>query len=127
MGICYISYTYWDRGLVWHDSGFGSRKPAVRIRSVPLTMHPYRTRRSKLELNLAVLQAVKDGIEKPTRIMYAANMSWKPTKDRLDRLVSQGLLAITVQPSAKKARNRYSITERGIETLEYFKAASDLL
>lgn len=84
-------------------------------------------RRSRLEINLAILQAVKDGTEKPTRIMYAVGMSWKPLKARLDALVNRELLTVTEQPTARRARNRYYITDRGTSTLEYFKSASDLL
>ncbi len=40
-------------------------------------------RRSKLEITLDVLKAVRDGVDKPTRIMYVANMSWNPTQDML--------------------------------------------
>ena len=36
---------------------------------------------------LTVLGAVKSGIDKPTRIMYAANMSWTPTQKILKKLL----------------------------------------
>ncbi|MHA2069350.1 MAG: winged helix-turn-helix domain-containing protein, partial [Candidatus Thorarchaeota archaeon] len=49
-------------------------------------------RRSKLEIILTILSAVKQGVDKPTRIMYAANMSWKPVQRMLTHLVEQGLL-----------------------------------
>ena len=38
------------------------------------------TRRSKLEIMLTVLRAVNDGETKPTKIMYASNMSWNLTQ-----------------------------------------------
>ncbi len=44
-------------------------------------------RRSKLDIVLIVLGAVRRGMDKPTRIMYAANLSWKPTQKILDNLV----------------------------------------
>ena len=51
-------------------------------------------RRSKLDLVLGVLRAVKSGTDKPTRIMYTVNLSWKPTQTILNSLVGQGLLSL---------------------------------
>jgi len=59
-------------------------------------------RRSKLEIMLNVLGTIERGIDKPTRIMYSANMSWNPTQKVLDKLVKEGrrilliLAAVTV-------------------------------
>ena len=50
-------------------------------------------RRSRLEIRLSILSAVRDGVDKPTRIMYAANLSWKPTQRVLGQLLEQGLIS----------------------------------
>ncbi|UCH56981.1 MAG: hypothetical protein JSV18_06485 [Candidatus Bathyarchaeota archaeon] len=84
-------------------------------------------RRSKLEIILNVLSAVHDGIDKPTRIMYAANMSWNPTQEVLKRLVAEGHLRVIEEPSKLRAKKRYLITEKGISVLRYFKGAEELL
>lgn len=84
-------------------------------------------RRSKLEIMLTVLRAVRDGEEKPTKIMYAANMSWNLTQKVFTDLVDQGLLDVWVIPGGKRSTKRYSITEKGRNVLEYFDGARVLL
>jgi len=49
-------------------------------------------RRSRLELYLDVLKAIKNGKEKPTRIMYEANLSWTSLNSITSFLVSQDLV-----------------------------------
>ena len=84
-------------------------------------------RRSKLEIRLKILAAVKQGVDKPTRIMYAANMSWKPVQLMLTHLVEQGLLLEVVNTGSKQSRRRYQITEKGEKILDYFEKAKDIL
>jgi predicted transcriptional regulator len=84
-------------------------------------------RRSKLEIMLTVLEAVKSGIDKPTRIMYAANMSWNPTQRVLKKLVSEGHLEVIEEPSVQRAKKRYLITEKGASVLRYFRGAEELI
>jgi len=88
------------------------------------TMSP---RRSKLEIRLKILAAIRDGVDKPTRIMYAANLSWKPTQRTLSQLVEQGLVAEAINPERMKSRRRYEITEKGIAVLAYFDKAKEIL
>lgn len=84
-------------------------------------------RRSKLEIMLTVLGAVKSGIDKPTRIMYAANMSWNPTQRVLKKLVSEGHLEVIEEPSVQRAKKRYIITEKGVSVIRYFRGAEELI
>ena len=84
-------------------------------------------RRSKLEIRLKILAAVKQGVDKPTRIMYAANMSWKPVQLMLTHLVEQGLLLEVVNTGSKQSKRRYHITEKGEKILDYFEKAKDIL
>ena len=84
-------------------------------------------RRSKLEIALIVLKAIKDGVDKPTRIMYAAGLSWSPTQKILSKLVEQGLIIIVMDAGSKKSKLRYAITEKGVATLEYFDNASKII
>jgi len=76
---------------------------------------------------LTVLGAVKSGIDKPTRIMYAANMSWNPTQRVLKKLVSEGHLEVIEEPSVQRAKKRYIITEKGASVLRYFRGAKELI
>ncbi len=84
-------------------------------------------RRSKLVIALSVLSSVRDGLDKPTRIMYASNMSWKPTQRILASLVGQGLLREILVSGSGRSRVRYEITEKGLNVLDYFSGAEALL
>ena len=84
-------------------------------------------RRSRLDIVLNVLSAIKEGVDKPTRIMYAANLSWKPTQRILRSLVQQGLLREIEETSSRRTKKRYEITEKGVNLVRYFERAKDLL
>lgn len=84
-------------------------------------------RRSKLEITLDVLKAVRDGVDKPTRIMYVANMSWNPTQELLERLVMEGHLDVTEERTEKRSKKRYMITEKGLNVISYLRGAEALI
>ena len=84
-------------------------------------------RRSKLEIRLKILTTVRQGVDKPTRIMYAANMSWKPVQRILSHLVEQGLLLEVLNTESRQSKRRYQITEKGEQVLDYFEKAKDIL
>ena len=85
------------------------------------------SRRSKLDIQLEVLKAVREGVDKPTRIMYAANMSWNPVRKILDSLVDGGLLSVISNTVGNRAKRRYEITEKGVSVLNYFEGAKELV
>ena len=85
------------------------------------------SRRTRLEIMLSVLSAVEEGVNKPTRIMYAANMSWNPTKKILEKLVDEGFLGVTEEPLGRRSRKRYEITEKGKKVMSYFYGAQELI
>jgi predicted transcriptional regulator len=84
-------------------------------------------RRSRLEITLDVLKAVRDGVDKPTRIMYVANMSWNPTQELLAKLVEEGLLDVTEERTEKRSKRSYVITERGRNVISYLRGAEALI
>jgi len=86
-------------------------------------------RRSKLEIYLDVLWIVKNGTRKPTRIMYGANLSWKPLQRILQSMVSQGLIREleTLENRDKRTNRCYEITQKGENVVRYFNRAKDLL
>jgi len=84
-------------------------------------------RRSRLEIILIILEAISNGVEKPTRIMYAANMSWAPVQRILSRMVEQGLILESIKTENRQSRKRYQITGKGEKILEYFNGAKELL
>jgi len=76
-----------------------------------------------------VLRVIKNGTEKPTRIMYEANLSWTSLKDVLSLLLSQELVEeIDISESRDKRTVRiYKITEKGDHLIRYFHRAEQLL
>ena len=86
------------------------------------------SRRSKLEIYLDILHIIAGGESKPTRIMYAANLSWLPMRMILKSLKDQGL--IQSSPSGnrdKRLSERFDVTEKGHKVLKYFHDAGGLI
>ena len=84
-------------------------------------------RRSRLEIILSILSAVRDGVDKPTRIMYAANMSWAPSQRILSSLVKQDLIEVRINTESRQSKKRYVITVKGSNVLNYFEKAKKIL
>lgn len=60
-----------------------------------------------------ILACIKAGAEKPTQIMYKANLSWASLKEHL-LVLEQGKLLATVEYGE---RRRYELTDRAIAIL----------
>jgi predicted transcriptional regulator len=80
-------------------------------------------KRSKLEIYLDVLNAIRRGVKGPTRIMYSSNLSWEPLMKILSSLVNQELILCKKQGS----HSIYVITSKGKNVLNYFKEAENLI
>jgi predicted transcriptional regulator len=87
------------------------------------------TRRSKLEIYLEVLKIIKGGTDKPTRIMYQANISWQPLMKILTSMVFQDLVEeidmTTGRRRDKRTSRVYVITMKGEKVLRYFRGVKD--
>ncbi len=85
-------------------------------------------RRSKNEILIQILQVIKDGNSKPTRIMYAANTAWKPVVQYLDELWTKGLIEMGPKPEKdKRSSKTYYLTDQGQEAIKQFNKAMRLL
>ena len=86
-------------------------------------------RRSRLEIYLDVLWAIKSGIRKPTRIMYEANLSWKPLQRILESMVSQGLIEKmdATNNRDKRTNTVFGITQKGENIINYFNRGKEFL
>jgi predicted transcriptional regulator len=73
-------------------------------------------RRSELEIKMDVLSVVASGIDRPTQIMYKANLSWIALQSNLKSLVTGGFL----KEEDLGTRKRYELTQRGFEVLSTF-------
>jgi len=76
---------------------------------------------------LSILSSVMDGVDKPTRIMYATNMSWAPTQKMLSRLVEQDLIEVRMNTESRQSKRRYVITDKGVNVLNYFEKVKEIL
>ena len=74
-------------------------------------------RRSELEIKMDVLQVVSQGIDRPTQIMYKANLSWIALQENLKALVAKSFL----REENLGQRRRYELTQRGFEILRTFR------
>ena len=82
-------------------------------------------RRSKLEIYVDILKVLgQKGPLKLTHIMYKANVNCKILKEYLDFLIKQGLVE---ENTIGKARVVFSVTQRGIIVLKYFRELRQVL
>src|SRR5207247_1203216 len=93
---------------------------SIEAQSVGVTTYTGRSerkrdfaRRSQLEICMDMLSAVKDGSERPTQIMYKANLSWLALQTHFKTLVEGGMLKWAESGN----RRRYEIPEKGRSVL----------
>ena len=85
--------------------------------------HGFSLRRSHLEIRMDILHCVKSGAEKPTQIMYKANLSWNSLKEHLDALERGKLLRQVTYGS----RRKYELTDKAVAVLmAYSKILDDV-
>ncbi|MEM3670473.1 MAG: winged helix-turn-helix domain-containing protein [Thermoprotei archaeon] len=73
-------------------------------------------RRSRLETMVDILQTVYDGAEKPTHIMYRANLSWSAMQEYVDALIKSDLL----REINSMNRKTYAVTEKAVKLLQQY-------
>ncbi len=73
-------------------------------------------RRSRLELRMDILRAIRRGANKPTQIMYRANMSWNALGAHLGMLESRSLIAWSTVGS----RRQYVLTNKGEQVISSY-------
>ena len=81
-------------------------------------------RRSKFQISIEVLEAISQGEFKPTRLMYACNLSWSSIKDVLGLLETKGYIE---DLSGDGKRKQLSITGKGTEILGYYDGLENLV
>jgi predicted transcriptional regulator len=80
-------------------------------------------KRSKLQIYFNVLEVIKKGVSKPTRIMYGANLSWNTLLEVFTVLTSQGL----IKEAHPEGYKRYTLTDKGLDALTHYSKALDIL
>ena len=80
-------------------------------------------RRSRTEMTVDVLRAVRGGAVLPTRVMYRSNLSWSVCQDLLKHLAAKGLL----ETRAEGERRVIVLTPRGSLALSgYCRAVEEI-
>ena len=80
-------------------------------------------RRSELEIKMDVLRVVSSGIDRPTQIMYKANLSWIALQSNLKSLVTSNFL----REEDLGSRKRYELTQHGFEILGTYQKVVDAM
>ena len=80
-------------------------------------------RRSSFQITIDVLTVIEKGEQRPTRIMYASNLSWNSLKSTLDLLVSKGY----INQNRLDRNKKYFITAKGREILGYYNQLESLV
>jgi predicted transcriptional regulator len=75
-------------------------------------------RRSRIETLFDILRAIDGGYEKPTHIMYRANLSWTVMQDCISSLVKKGLIT----DASDNGKKRYRLTEKGKRSIEEYQS-----
>jgi predicted transcriptional regulator len=70
------------------------------------------------------LTVIGEGEERPTRIMYASNLSWNSLKGTLKLLVNKGYVD---EEYVTERNKKYSITAKGHEVLGYYDRLESLV
>ena len=85
-------------------------------------------RRSRFEIYVDILNEIMDGVDKPTKIMYGANLSYKPLKEILHSMLDQGLISENEGSSKdKRTKVTYELTTKGVNVVRYYSKAKNLI
>ena len=76
-----------------------------------------------MQITCDILDTILQGNTKPTRIMYGANLSWKPLQKLLAGLVAGGFIDKTniSDMSDKRTRVKYGVTAKGNTWLQGYR------
>lgn len=85
-------------------------------------------RRSRFEIYVDILTEVMNGSNKPTKIMYGANLSYKPLKVILQSMLDQGLIDEDAGTKKdKRTKVTYKVTQKGMNVVRYYSKAKNLI
>ena len=68
-----------------------------------------------------------EGVDKPTRIMYAVNLSWDSLVEFVGSLVEHRFLNEIVNTESKRSKKRYKITQKGVDVITYFDKTKNMI
>ena len=74
-----------------------------------------------METYCDILKAIAAGAEKPTHVMYKANLSWTVMQSYLKSLEGRGL----VMSQETEGKKTYRLSDRGFQLLKQFMSIRD--
>lgn len=86
-------------------------------------------RRTRLEIHFDVMMALKNGNNKKTSIMNAANISWQMLNEIMGSLISQGYVEEikSLHWRDRRIKVYYDFTARGEKMMSYIKYHNEFL
>ncbi len=81
------------------------------------------TKRSRQQVLDDILKTIGSGTDKPTRVMYKANLSWNTLQSALEYALEHGLIRISLVKTGK----RYSLTDEGKAYVALVESAWEML
>lgn len=82
-------------------------------------------KRERLDIIKDILRAVRENRQiKPTRLLYASNLSPQMFKDYINELISKGFVKLDIDDKEKKT---FSLTKKGNEFLEEYRVIENFI
>jgi len=76
-------------------------------------------KRERLEIIKDIIYAIRENRNiKPTRLLYASNLSPQMFKDYINELITKGFITLEID---KKEKKTFSLTEKGNNFLEEYR------
>ncbi len=82
-------------------------------------------KRERLDIIRDILNSIRENRNiKPTRLLYASNLSPQMFKDYINKLISKGFIKLDIDEKQKKT---FSLTAKGNEFLEEYKVIENFI
>ena len=82
-------------------------------------------KRERLKVIKDILNAIKENRKiKPTRLLYASNLSPQMFKDYINELISKGFIKLDIDAKEKKT---FSLMQKGYEFLEEYRVIENFV
>ena len=82
-------------------------------------------KRERLEVIRDILEAIKEGRNiKPTRLLYASNLSPQMFKDYINELLTKGFIKLENYEDGKKT---FSLTKKGHDFLQEYRVIENFI
>lgn len=82
-------------------------------------------KRERLDVIKDILKAIKENRQiKPTRLLYASNLSPQMFKEYINELITKGFINLDID---KKEKKTFSLTKKGQEFLQEYKTIENFI